>query len=373
MGPVISGVLVDRASWRWTFYIGVPVAGAALLLLVMFLHVEYEKETTILHKLKRLDYTGNAILVLAMVSLLIALAYGGTLHPWSSWRTVVPLVLGFLGMIAFHVYEASGHQGEPVMPPRLFSNRTSFIAFVLVFLHGMILYWVLYFLPVYFQAVLLASPTRSGVQLLPALIILVPFAIIAGGLMTSTGRYKPLLIAGFGLQTVGLGLFTMLDSGSSTARSAVFQILCAAGIGLVSTTTLPAVQVELEEKDVASSTATWGFLRSLGSIWGVAIPVAIFNNRFEQLASGIADVDLRMSLQNGSAYEKASARLINSLSEPSKSQVISAYTGALKQCWQVAIGFSSLAFLLGWGLREVEMRKNLETDDGLQEKAKNVQ
>ncbi|CAI6337893.1 unnamed protein product [Periconia digitata] len=180
IGPLISGVIVDRASWRWTFYIGVPVAGAALVLLILFLHVEYEKETTIPQKLKRLDYTGNTLLVLAMVSLLIALTYGGTLHPWSSWRTIVPLVLGFLGMLGFHIYEASGYQSEPVMPPRLFANRTSLISFVLVFLHGMILYWVIYFLPVYFQGVLLGSPTRSGVQLLPTLIVLVPFAIIAG-------------------------------------------------------------------------------------------------------------------------------------------------------------------------------------------------
>ncbi|CAI6337892.1 unnamed protein product [Periconia digitata] len=170
-----------------------------------------------------------------------------------------------------------------------------------------------------------------------------------------------------------MGLFSVLDASSSTARWAVFQIICAAGIGLVSTTTLPAVQVELEEKDVATSTATWGFLRSLGSIWGVAIPAAIFNNRFEQLAAGIEDLNLRVSLQNGAAYEKASAKLINALSEPSRSQVIAAYTGALKQCWQIGITFSALAFLLAFGLREVEMRKSLETEFGLEDKKKEAE
>jgi Na+/melibiose symporter-like transporter len=104
------------------------------------------------------------------------------------------------------------------MPPRLFQNRTSFFAFILVFLHGILTYWITYFLPVYFQSMLLSSPTRSGVQILPTIVIMIPFAIIAGGLVTATGRYKPLCIAGFALQALGLGLFTTLNASSTTAQ-----------------------------------------------------------------------------------------------------------------------------------------------------------
>ncbi|PSN67739.1 MFS general substrate transporter [Corynespora cassiicola Philippines] len=368
LGPFIGGVLVDNASWRWVFYIGLPVAGTALFLLLFFLQVEYKKETTIGQKLKRLDYIGNTILVLAMVSILLALTYGGTLRPWSSWRTILPLVLGLLGMVGFHVFEAIGWQKEPVMPPRLFNNRTSVIAFVLVFLHGMILYWVTYFLPVYFQGVKTSSPTRSGVQFLPTAIVVLPFAVIAGGTVTATGRYKPLCIVGFALQALSLGLFAILDHTSSTAEWTIFQIIGAAGIGLVTTSILPAVQVGLPESDVALSTATWGFLRSLGSIWGVSIPAAIFNNRFERLSSSIGDVEVRNSMQNGFAYEKASAAFVGSLSEPTKSQVIAAYEGALKQVWQVGIGFAILGFLIAWGMKETELKKTLDTDFGLAQK-----
>lgn len=199
-------------------YIGLPVSGVALILLVAFLHVQYEKDTTVLEKLRRLDYAGNAIFILSMVSILIALTYGGTIRPSSSWRTIVPLTLRLAGLVAFHLYEASGWQKEPVMPPRLFANRTSAIAFVLVFIHGMALYWVTYFLPVYSQAVLLSSATRSGVQTSPTVIVVLPFVIIAGGLVTSTGRYNPLCIVGFGLQALSVGLLTLLDSNSSTAE-----------------------------------------------------------------------------------------------------------------------------------------------------------
>jgi hypothetical protein len=195
------------------------------------LQVQYEKEMSLKNKLKRLDYIGNVILTLSIVSILIALTYGGTLRPWSSWRTVLPLVLGFLGLAGFHTYEALGGQKESVVPSRLFKNRTSLIAFVLVFLHGMILYWITYFLPLYFQAGLLSSPTRSGVMTLPTVIVVLPFAVIAGGLVTATGRYKPINIVGFALMTLSAGLLTMLDSSSSTAEWTIYQIIGAVTSG----------------------------------------------------------------------------------------------------------------------------------------------
>ncbi|RII13604.1 hypothetical protein CUC08_Gglean004374 [Alternaria sp. MG1] len=368
LGPFVGGILVDRASWRWVFYIGLPVAGVSLMFLVAFLQVQYDKEMALKNKLKRLDYTGNVILTLSMVSILIALTYGGTLRPWSSWRTIVPLVLGLLGLIGFHIYEAVGGQKEPVVPARLFTNCTSLTGFVLVFLHGMILYWITYFLPLYFQAVLLSSPTRSGVQFLPTVIVVLPFAIIAGGLVTATGRYKPLNIVGFALMTLAAGLFTMLDSASSIAEWVVFQIIGAAGIGLVTTSTLPAVQVSLPESDVASSTATWGFLRSLGSIWGVSIPAAIFNTRFGELSKQITDENVRALLQNGMAYERASAAYIGAFTEPTRSELIRTYQGALKTVWQVLIAFSALGFLATWFLKEIKLKDTIKTEFGLETK-----
>jgi hypothetical protein len=297
---------------------------------------------------------------------LIALTYGGTLRPWSSWRTVLPLVLGFLGLVGFHTYEAIGGQREPVVPSRLFKNRTSLIAFVLVFLHGMILYWITYFLPLYFQAVLLSSPTRSGVMTLPTVIVVLPFAVIAGGLVTATGRYKPINNLGFALMTLSAGLLTMLDSSSSTAEWTIYQIIGAAGIGLVTTATLPAVQVSLPESDVAASTATWGFFRSLGSIWGVSIPAAIFNTRFDALSKQITDENVRALLQNGMAYESASAAYIGAFPEPTRNELIQTYQGALKTVWQVLIGFCALGFLATFLLQEIKLKETIETEFGLE-------
>jgi hypothetical protein len=368
LGPFVGGVFADHAAWRWVFYLGLPISGLALLLLILFLQVNYEKETTISTKLKRLDYIGNGILILSLVSILIALTYGGSIRPWNSWRTLVPLILGLLGLLIFHIYEATGLQKEPVMPPRLFQNRTSLFAFILVFLHGVLLYWITYFLPVYFQSVLLSSPTRSGVQFLPSIVVLIPFAIIAGGLITKIGCYKPLCIVGFALQALGIGLFTMLDSQSSMAEWVIFQIIAAAGVGLVTTSTLPAVQVGLPETDVAASTATWGFLRSLGNIWGVSIPAAVFNSCFEQLSHRISDPEVRAMLKNGKAYEQASAAFIQSFSEPTRSEIIRTYEGALQRVWQIAIAFGLLGVIAALPMRELKLKKVLHTQFGMQKK-----
>lgn len=174
-----------------------------------FLRVKARKEMTFFQKIKRIDYIGNAILIAATVAVLYALTYGGTEEPWSSWRTILPLVLGLLGSLAFMGFETLKFIVEPVLPPRLFTNRTSATVFAVTFLNSALLYWVMFFLAVYFQVVLGSSPTRSGVMLLPIIVVAVPAAILAVILLTKFGKYKPLHLFGFAVCTVGLGLFTL--------------------------------------------------------------------------------------------------------------------------------------------------------------------
>lgn len=124
----MGGVLTQHASWRWIFYISLPIAGVALALMIPFLKIEYRKETSISTKLKRIDWIGNLVLVSSVVAVLIALSFAGTLYPWSSWRAILPLVLGFIGLIAFLLLQTTSLCPEPIMPLRLFANRTTFAA-----------------------------------------------------------------------------------------------------------------------------------------------------------------------------------------------------------------------------------------------------
>ena len=242
--------------------------------------------------LRRVDFAGNAVFIAATIAILIALTNAGTIYTWSSWRTVLPLCLGFGGLGVFAWYEWSGHCVEPTLPPQLFANRTSATAFALTMLHAMFLYWEIYFLPVYFQAVRGSSPARSGVQLLPTVINLMVFAGVGGVTMEKLGRYLPLHLAAFALMTLGFGLFTLLNDRTSTAEWVIFQIIYAAGAGLPIGTLLPSAQAELGEELTATATGTWAVLRSFGTIWGIAVSAAIFNNRFTFL-----DARMRMSQQ----------------------------------------------------------------------------
>ncbi|PWY66032.1 multidrug resistance protein Fnx1, partial [Aspergillus heteromorphus CBS 117.55] len=375
LGPVIGGLMTQRVTWRWIFYLNLPICGAALLLLVPFLHVHYKKQP-LRHMLRRIDIFGNAILVASVLAILLALTWGGTVHPWSSSQTLVPLILGLLGLIAFLALEASTWlpTDEPTMPLRLFGNRTSLGAFGLTFIHAILTYWITYFLPVYFQAVKGASPTRSGVDLLPSAVTAIPFAILSGGGLSTLNRYRPFHFAGFAFLIIAYGLFTLLDASSSEGDWVGFQILGAAGVGTLLTTTLPALQAPLSEADVAVATATWAFLRSLGGIWGVAIPSAVFNSQVNTLLpSRLGDEPaLQARLANGGAYELATKEFMTSLDDRPAVQaaVVGVYVDSLRIVWYVGLAFGLLGFLVAFVVQEVPMREQLDTEFGLQEEKK---
>jgi MFS family permease len=214
VGPFIGGVIVENASWRWVFYINVPFGGVSFILLFIFLQVGNVKEKSWRSKLKRIDFVGNAILMVSTTTLLYALTYGGSRYPWSSVKVILTLLFGFSGLAAFVLLEHLGWAREPVIPLRLFRNRTAAVVFVNTFLSAVLLYWAIFYLSVYFQAVLVSGPTRAGVQMLPVVLVAVPGAAISVMILSRYGRYKFLHGIGFAIVTVGHGLSSTLDQSS---------------------------------------------------------------------------------------------------------------------------------------------------------------
>jgi hypothetical protein len=305
-----------------------------------------------------------------VVAILLALTYAGTIYPWSSWRVITPLVIGFFGLGAFMIFEWSKYCIEPTMPRRLFQNRTTVAAFALSFLTYMFLYWVVYYLPVYFQSVQESSPSRSGVQLLPFVLVMIPFAAISGKILAKIGRYRVIHFIGSAFTLVGFGFMTMLVQNSPTSAWVCYQLLIAVGIGILSSTLLPAVQAPLDDSDTATATATWGFIRSFGMLWGVVIPTTVFNNHINRLSSRIHDSAIHSLLRSGRAYEFATSSFVNGLHGEVKSEVISVYLDSLKLVWQVAIGFAALALLLVFVEKEINLRTVLQTKYGIAKKEK---
>lgn len=338
-----------------------------MLMIYLFLHVKSNKEMPLAQKLRRIDYIGNILVIASTVAILYALTYGGTRYPWSSWRIVLPLVLGLAGLGVFIFFETTKFVKEPVVPARLFANRTSAVVLAVTFMNSALLFWMLFFVPVYFQAVLGSSPARAGVQLLPAIVIAVPAAIVAVLLLAKYGKYKPLHLFGFALNTLGLGLFSLLDQGSTTVEWVIFELIVAGGSGFVLNTLLPAFQTPLEESDQAAATAAWSFMRSFGNIWGVAIPAAIFNNYFDKLSSRISDPAVAALFLQGKAYQSASAEFLDTFPPALKQEIISVYADSLKYVWRLSVIFSGISFLLVFLEKQIKMRTELETEYGLSE------
>ena len=369
IGPFIGGILTDRATWRWVFYINLPIGGVALAFLILFLQVQWKREATTMERLKRIDVFGNAILIASVFSILWALTYGGARYAWSDGNVAAPLVVGLVGLVLFFLYETSRWCPYPVMPPQHFQNRTTCVAFFVSFMNMVLAFWFIYFYPVYFQAVLGESPTQSGVNLIPEVVTFPIFAAVGGGLLSKIGRFKPVHLFACGLMVLVMGLSTILDQNTHTAVWAVFEVLAGIGLGAMISTTLQAVQAGLPETETAASTGTWSFIRSLGTIWGVSIPAAIFNNCFDQLNYQI-DATVRGSFTNGQAYQHATAAFVNSFPPDIRAQVLEVYVYALRRVWQIGIVFAGAIFLAVFIEKEIPLRTELKTEFGLADEKK---
>ncbi|CEJ92603.1 Putative Multidrug resistance protein fnx1 [[Torrubiella] hemipterigena] len=374
IGPWVGGAIVEATTWRWVFYINLPIGGVSMVMVLLFLQVEYDKEMSFADKVRRIDYGGNFLLICSSISILYALTYGGNLYAWNSTTILAPLIVGFAGIGLFVAFENTAWAKEPVCPPHLFSNRTSAIVMIVTFISSALLYWVYFFMPVYFQAVRMSSPATSGLQLLPSVVVSVPASIVAVLVLTRFGRYKPLHIVGFAMLALGLGLFIRLDQHSSTAEWVIYQIINSLGNGTLMNSLLPACQAasQRKESDQAATTAVWSSVRSFGSIWGVVVPAAIFSNAFGQRANDITDTTTRELIleqfHSGNAYADATASFLLGLDETTRQQVIGVYEGSLQLMWEISLGLGGLCLVLVLLEREIILKTSLETKYGLREK-----
>lgn len=368
LGPIVGGAFVKHTTWHWIFYVNVPFGGLAFIISFLFLRFKSQTSTT-KEKISRIDFVGNILFITSTISLLLGLIMGGQVYAWSSYRVILPIVFGILGWGLFFAWQVSPWCVEQTIPPRLFSNRTSATGFVIIFISCMLLDWVVYFLPYYFQTLKESSPLRSGVEALPFNIFIVPAAGINGALLTKFGQYKPLHLAGFGMATLGFGLFSTMDSTTSTVKWVFWQLFAAYGLGSLITTTLPAIQASLPESDVATSTALHAFLRSFGFIWAFTIPSLVFNNQIRiKLDDVVEDPGARAFLSNGQAYSQANSEWLNGLTGKTKDQVLHLYELGISSMWYTAIAFSLFGFLIVFLEKRIKLRENLETQFGLEEK-----
>jgi EmrB/QacA subfamily drug resistance transporter len=346
VGPLLGGFLTDSLSWRWVFFVNIPLGILALSAVGARLHLPVHKRS---HKI---DYLGASLLSASSVSLLLATVWGGSTYSWGSREIVGLISAGIILAIAFVFTERRA--AEPIIPMRLFKNDIFSVSVILSLLSGIAMFAAILYIPVYQQTIRGYSPTKSGLLMSPLVLGLLTASIISGRLTSKLGKYKRFPLIGTALLAIGLWLFSHLSLTTHEFVLGLWMIVIGAGLGSFMQIMTLAIQNSVDRSEMGTATSSATFFRSIGSSFGGAIFGTILTNRLIVHLHELLPPSSLTSGVNVTSIQRGTN--LHSLSPAIGAKVSEAFVRSFHDMFLLAIPVALAAFVVALFLREAPLR-----------------